>query len=84
LDKGSALKQICEDKGITLAQVIFMGNDVNDLPGFKIAGFTAAPADAQPEVLRHAELVLSLPGGRGAVRELCDLLVQKYSKQSIS
>ncbi len=80
LDKGSALKQICEDKGITSAQVIFMGNDVNDLPGFKAAGFTAAPADAQPEVLRHAEQVLSLPGGRGAVRELCDLLVQKYSK----
>jgi N-acylneuraminate cytidylyltransferase len=79
LEKGDALLQICSEKGIRPDQVIFMGNDVNDLPGFAVSGFTAAPADAQPEVIRRADLVLSLPGGRGAVRELCDTLREKYT-----
>ena len=84
LEKGDALKQICDEKGIDPRQVIFMGNDVNDIPGFMTAGFGVAPADAHPDVIRHAEMVLTLPGGRGAVRELCDILFQKYRTNSIS
>ena len=80
LEKGDALLQICAEKGISPSQVIFIGNDLNDLPAFAGAGFAVAPADAQPEVRRRAELVLSQSGGHGAVRELCDLLIQKYAK----
>ena len=81
LDKGAALQQICSEKGLKPDQVIFMGNDVNDLPGFSGSGFTVAPSDAQPEVLRRADWVLELAGGHGAVRELCDILMSKYSKE---
>jgi N-acylneuraminate cytidylyltransferase len=80
LDKGAALQQIRAEKRLKPDQVIFMGNDVSDLPGFSGSGFTVAPSDAQPEVLRQADWVLALAGGHGAVRELCDLLMAKYSK----
>ena len=76
-DKGSALKQLFADRKIDPATVIYMGNDTNDLPCFPLVGFAVAPADAHPEVLRRADRVTKLPGGRGAVRELCDFLLSR-------
>jgi YrbI family 3-deoxy-D-manno-octulosonate 8-phosphate phosphatase len=77
LDKASTFKALMAEKGIDPAEVIYMGNDVNDLPCFPLAGYTVVPADAHPQVLREADLVLKLRGGHGAVRELCDLILQK-------
>ncbi len=48
LDKASAFKVLMAEKGIDPAEVIYMGNDVNDLPCFPLAGYTVAPADAHP------------------------------------
>ncbi len=76
-DKTSALKQAIEERGLAVSDVVYVGNDTNDLPCFPIAGFAAAPADAHPEILRRADLVLTLPGGRGAIRELCDILMSR-------
>jgi len=76
-DKASALTKVLKDKGLKPDEVIYMGNDTNDLPCFPIAGFAVAPADAQPEVLRKADLVLTQNGGHGAVRELCDILLSR-------
>ncbi len=56
-------------------EVAYMGDDVNDLPLLRRVGLSAAPADAYPDVLREVRLVSRHPGGRGAVRELCDLLL---------
>jgi len=81
-DKTGALKSEMKKRSLDPSQVIFVGNDVNDLPCFEIAGFSAAPADAEPEVLRQADLVLSRRGGHGAVRELCDLLIYLQRSQS--
>jgi N-acylneuraminate cytidylyltransferase len=75
-DKEKALNDLLAEKGIDSSQVIFVGNDVNDLPGFRVAGWSVAVADALPEVIREADYVLSKPGGRGAVRELCDLILK--------
>ena len=74
-DKPGALQQVLKEKDIHPSQVVFMGNDTNDLPVFPMVGFSAAPADAHPNVARGADLVLSKPGGKGAVRELCDMIV---------
>jgi len=74
-DKKEAIKKLIEEKGIDPESVIFMGNDVNDLPAFEIAGYSVAPADSHPEVKRRADLVLSMNGGQGAVRELCDIIL---------
>ena len=76
-DKAAALKKVMIEKGLTSAEVIYMGNDTNDLPCFPMVGYTVAPADAHPEVARQADLVLTLNGGHGAVRELCDILLSR-------
>jgi 3-deoxy-D-manno-octulosonate 8-phosphate phosphatase (KDO 8-P phosphatase) len=52
-----------------------MGDDVNDLPALRIAGLSCAPKDAVPEVLREVSWVSRKRAGRGAVRELCELLL---------
>jgi N-acylneuraminate cytidylyltransferase len=74
-DKASAIHQVMAERSLNPSQVIFMGNDVNDLPVFSEVGFTAAPADAHPAVLRQADRVLTKSGGKGAVRELCELIL---------
>jgi N-acylneuraminate cytidylyltransferase len=74
--KGPALKRLLEEKNIDPAQVIYVGNDINDLPCFELAGWSVAVADAYPEVLRAADFTLSKPGGGGAVREVCELILK--------
>src|SRR3972149_1140643 len=78
-DKGRALRQVLEQKNIKAENVVYVGNDLNDLPCFEIAGWSVAVADAYPEVMRAADYVLSRPGGYGALRELCDLILKKTS-----
>ena len=75
--KGQALKRLLEKKGIDPLHVVYLGNDINDLPCFEQVGWSVAVADAYLEVLRAADFVLSKPGGGGAVRELCDLILKK-------
>ena len=79
-DKPSALRKLFAERGIDPAKVIYMGNDVNDLPCFPLVGCAVAPADAQPEVLAVADVILRSRGGHGAVRELCDLLLARYNR----
>jgi 3-deoxy-D-manno-octulosonate 8-phosphate phosphatase (KDO 8-P phosphatase) len=74
-DKGAALRLVAERLQAPLERVCFVGDDVNDLPAFALAGFSAAPANAQPPVKAAASLVLSQPGGDGAVRELVELIL---------
>ncbi|HYG66777.1 MAG TPA: HAD hydrolase family protein, partial [Anaeromyxobacteraceae bacterium] len=61
--------------GIPDDEIAYMGDDVNDLPLLAKVGLSACPADAHPDVLGKVHLVCRRPGGRGAVRELCDLLM---------
>ncbi len=73
--KLEALQQLATERGLDAAQVAFMGNDVNDLDALRWAGLAIAPADARPEILATADWVTGKPGGRGAVREVCDHLL---------
>ena len=79
--KGEALKKLLSGKKVDASQVIYIGNDLNDLPCFEIAGWAVAVADAYPEALRAADYVLSRPGGHGAVRELCELVMNKLQEK---
>lgn len=76
-DKASALKKLLAGRNTDPARVVYCGNDVNDLPCFPLVGWAVAVADALPEVARKADFVLSRPGGHAAVRELCDLILEK-------
>ena len=75
-EKGEVLKKFLAEKNLDAAEVVFLGNDFNDLPCFEVAGWAVAVADAYPEVLRAADYVLKTDGGFGALRELCDLILQ--------
>ena len=74
-DKAAALRAFAARNGLRLDEICFMGDDVNDLAAMKIAGLSAAPADARPVVLDEADIVTRAPGGNGAVREVVDLLL---------
>ena len=73
--KGEALRALCAELGVDLAATAFIGDDVNDLPALALAGLAACPSDAAPEVLAACSFVSQFPGGRGAVRELCEALL---------
>ncbi len=73
LDKLAGYAQL-GDLGLSDEEVAYMGDDVNDLPLLRRVGLSAAPADARPEVRDVVHFVARSPGGRGAVRELCDLI----------
>ncbi|MEO5888131.1 MAG: HAD hydrolase family protein, partial [Anaerolineales bacterium] len=79
-EKGRVMREVLEQKNIKSENVIYIGNDLNDLPCFEIAGWSVAVADAYPEVIRAADHVLAKDGGHGALRELCDLILSRVSK----
>ena len=64
--------------------VAYIGNDLNDLACFDLAGWSVAVADAYPEVLRRADHVLSKPGGYGALREVCELILARLRNAAAS
>jgi N-acylneuraminate cytidylyltransferase len=73
-EKGRVMREVLQQKNVNAENVIYIGNDVNDLPCFEVAGWSVAVADAYPEVIEAADFVLSKPGGYGALREVCDLI----------
>jgi 3-deoxy-D-manno-octulosonate 8-phosphate phosphatase (KDO 8-P phosphatase) len=78
-DKAAALRDFAAKFSIPLAQTCFFGDDVNDLSAMEIAGLSACPANATPEVLTYVNerdgYVSPLPGGLGAVRSLTDSIL---------
>lgn len=74
-DKASALRDFCAEVGCTPENAGHMGDDVPDIPAMRITGIAAAPADAHAEVLAVANWTSTYRGGKGAVRQLCDLIV---------
>lgn len=75
-DKLVALKELIAQLGVTLDQVAYVGDDWPDLPAILAAGFGVSVANAHRDLLMRADYVTALPGGRGAVREVCDLLLK--------
>ena len=64
----------------SLDQVAYIGGDVNDLEALRAVGFSAAPADAMPSVLKAVCYVCKKKGGEGAVREVADLILAAHGK----
>lgn len=72
-DKRAALEEFAREMGISLAEVAFVGNDINDLSCLAGVGLPIVVQDAHQEVLPLGRYRTTAPGGRGAVREICDL-----------
>jgi 3-deoxy-D-manno-octulosonate 8-phosphate phosphatase (KDO 8-P phosphatase) len=79
-DKGTAFQTFVARYNIPLSQACFMGDDINDLSAMRLAGFSAAPANAQPSVRAFVAMVAANPGGRGAVRELIEQILRSRSE----
>ncbi|MEJ0100922.1 MAG: HAD-IIIA family hydrolase [Pseudomonadota bacterium] len=74
-DKRGALETLAAQWNCSVDEIAYVGDDLNDLPGLEVAGFACCPADAVAAVRAKADYVTVLPGGAGAVREVCDLLL---------
>ena len=81
LNKDLALKSPIEERNLKPEEIIYIGNDLNDLVVLPLVGYFVCPADAHPQVLRQADLVLNHLGGKGAVRELVEKILEKQSNQ---
>lgn len=76
LDKRPVLEDILRRRGLREAQLAYMGDDLADLPALELAGLAVTVPDARPEVVERAHYVTAAPGGRGAVREVVELLLK--------
>jgi 3-deoxy-D-manno-octulosonate 8-phosphate phosphatase (KDO 8-P phosphatase) len=78
-DKMQPFVEILEKLGLEPSEVAYVGDDLVDLPVMRLVGFSATVADASDDVKPYVDLVTSRPGGRGAVREVCDFLLKQSS-----
>ena len=62
--------------GLSDSQIAYIGDDIIDVPVMRRVAFSAAPSDALPEVREMADYVTACEGGRGAVREVCDMIIK--------
>jgi YrbI family 3-deoxy-D-manno-octulosonate 8-phosphate phosphatase len=75
-DKLAVLRDLVAKHGLTLAEVAYVGDDVNDLQALSAVGFSACPADGLPSVRKAVHYVCKKKGGEGAVREVADLILE--------
>ncbi len=76
-DKLPIVNELCAEYGSSLENVCYIGDDLPDLPVIEAVGFGCAPADAVKKVRDKADYVTELGGGRGAVREVCDIILER-------
>lgn len=81
-DKRTAIKSLLETLVIAPAEVAYTGDDLVDWPAMRLCGLKCAPADACPWVRERADFVTRSGGGRGAVREVCELILAGHDKLS--
>lgn len=74
-DKLAAFRRLCARLELTAAACACIGDDTPDVPLMREAGLAFAVADAHQDARRAAHIVTALPGGQGAVREVCDYLL---------
>lgn len=75
-NKLEALNSLAQERGISLSQIAFVGNDINDVESMYGVGVPVAVQDAYPEAKKAAKWVLSRPGGSGAIREFCEVVAR--------
>jgi 3-deoxy-D-manno-octulosonate 8-phosphate phosphatase (KDO 8-P phosphatase) len=76
LDKKKALLEILEKNKLQPEQIAYIGDDVGDLEVIKSVGLAGAVADAHPEIKKHSHFICSNPGGKGAVREFIEFILE--------
>lgn len=83
LEKESACLELMRQAGVSAEETAFIGDDSVDLPAFAVCGLSFAVADAMNYVKDCADHVLSLSGGKGAFREMSDMLLNAQDKADV-
>lgn len=79
-DKKRVLALFCENHGLLPEEVLYMGDDIPDIPAIRYAGVGVVPADAVEEARQAADIVSPIPGGRGFVRWTLELVMKAQGK----
>lgn len=82
-DKAECLKKYCIEKSISLQNVAYIGNDINDYEAMEIVGVKIVPQDAYKEVKEIADCITVAKGGYGVIREVADLLIDARNKNGL-
>ena len=82
IDKAAAITDLLARHGLPASAVCYVGDDVGDLPAMRLVGIPVAVADAVRDVRRAATYVTRLGGGRGAIREVCDLILTAHHRRT--
>lgn len=78
--KAPGLQALAASLGLLPSDCAYMGDDTNDLPPMELAGLTACPSDAAPEVRAAADFVSKLPGGHGAARDFVERVLKAQGR----
>lgn len=76
MDKLPVIRAMAERYGLTLRQVAYIGDDINDLEALTAVGWSASPADGMPVVRAAVDYVCEKKGGEGAVREIVEMILE--------
>jgi 3-deoxy-D-manno-octulosonate 8-phosphate phosphatase (KDO 8-P phosphatase) len=79
-NKAEAFAGILERCNLAPVETAYVGDDIVDIPLLKRVGFAVAVADAVPEARKVADYVTQCPGGRGAVREVCEMILSAQGR----
>jgi 3-deoxy-D-manno-octulosonate 8-phosphate phosphatase (KDO 8-P phosphatase) len=79
-NKREVFEKILQEHRLTAKETAYVGDDIVDLPVLKRVGFSAAVADAHETVKKHVDYVTKHRGGRGAVREICEMILKAQGK----
>jgi 3-deoxy-D-manno-octulosonate 8-phosphate phosphatase (KDO 8-P phosphatase) len=80
MDKLSLVREMAGRHGLSMNQVAYIGDDINDLATLKAVGFSATPADGMPQVAKAVDYVCTKKGGEGAVREIIEMILLAQHK----
>jgi len=83
MDKLSCVREMAARHGLTLRQVAYIGDDINDLETLKEVGFSATPADGMPQVAAVVDYICRKKGGEGAVREIVEMILEAQGQSSM-
>jgi len=80
MDKLSLVREMAERHGLSMEEVAYIGDDVNDVETLKAVGFSASPADGMPQAIAVVDYVCDKKGGEGAVREMIEMILEAQHK----
>jgi YrbI family 3-deoxy-D-manno-octulosonate 8-phosphate phosphatase len=80
MDKLSLMREMAARHGLSMDEVAYIGDDINDLATLKAVGFSATPADGMPAVVEAVDYVCVKKGGEGAVREIIEMILKAQQK----